>query len=149
MKIITEMSVQRAKAIDYLERYNYQRIKHLLLVYFYTNNDAVNHWLDEICAWCEDSYRIKPNNKLLDKDTIYETIWLNPKDWLSKSTINTFIKNMHSRKGLAVIKTYDYSAVEKYLEEYFKWLSDQLSKTDLVSDDLIRNKILQLISKYK
>lgn len=149
MRILFEMAHDRKFVINKLMQDNTERIDHLLLVYFYTDNESLNHWLNEICAWCKHSYRVKPRNKLLSAHTIYDAIWLAPKDGITEKSVATILKNFHTCKELPFIEEFDYNDVYNYLESFFKWLSIQLSNDDVVDAQAIKDKILQLVDEYK
>ena len=149
MKIILEMAYSRAKAEILFQQYNEKRINHLILAYLYPDNTAFNHWLNEVCAWTSESYRVKPRNKLLKAKTIYDLIWLQPKDGYSEKAVVMRIRNFHAVKDLPVVKSYDYSKLMQYLEEFFKWVSSELSQKETLDADNIKRVMNSLIRKYR
>lgn len=107
-----------------------------------------NHWIDEICAWSSRSFRIKPNNKLLNAKTIYDVFWLQPKDRYSENGIKMVLKNLRLDKHLPAF-SYDYDSLMQYLEVFFKWLSGNLSKYDDIDKEAIKKTIIGLINIFK
>ena len=149
MNIILEIAYSRAKAEILFQQYNEKRINHLILAYLYPDNTAFNHWLNEVCAWTSESYRVKPRNKLLKAKTIYDLIWLQPKDGYSEKAVDMRIRNFHAVKDLPVVKSYDYSKLMQYLEEFFKWVSSELSQKETLDADNIKRVMNSLIRKYR
>ena len=148
MKILKEMAYERNKAIDKFQYYNEKRINHLILAYLYPDNDSFDHWLEEICAWTNTSYRVKPRNKLLNAKTIYDLIWIQPKDGYSETSMKTRLNNFHTSKNLPLITDYDYESLMSYLESFFKWVSNELSKQDEVDNERIKKAIRGFITIY-
>lgn len=92
MKIIKEMAYSKSDAIHKFITFNELRIDHLIMIYLYPYNNSVEHWLTEICAWCKNSYRVKPNNRLLSAKTLYDLLWLRPKDGYSEQRVKKFVQ---------------------------------------------------------
>lgn len=149
MRILFEMAHDRKFVINKLMQDNTERIDHLLLVYFYTDNESVNRWLNEIYTWCRHSYRVGFRRKLLSSRQVYKAIWLALKDGITEKSVAITLKNFHTCKELPVIEEFNYNDVYNYLESFFKWLSIQLSNDDVVDAQLIKDKILQLVDEYK
>ena len=143
-----EMAFSRSEVIRRFRDNDENRIEHLILVYLYPDNDAVNHWIDEICAWSSKSYRVKPNNKFLSAKTIYDIIWLQPKDRYSENGIKMVLKNLRLDKHLLEVD-YNYDFLIQYLEIFFKWLSDNLSKYDDIDKSLIKKTIIGLVNTFR
>lgn len=148
MKLLTEMAYPKSVAINKFQQFNEKRIEHLMLVYFYVDNESVDHWLNEICAWSKFSYRIKPRNKLMRSSTIYDLIWLQPKDSINVNSVKTRLKNFHTMKHLPLILEFDLNNLIEYLDSFFLWLSEQLSKNDEVDAERIKKYILGLVNIY-
>lgn len=143
-----EMAFSRSEAIRRFRNNDENRIEHLILVYLYPDNDAANHWIDEICAWSCKSYRTKPGNKLLSAKTIYDILWLQPKDGYSKNSIDVFLSNLRLDKHLPEVE-YNYDSLIEYLQVFFKWLSNELSQNDRVDISIMRRMIRGLVNTYK
>ena len=145
---LLEMAFSRSEAIRRFRNNDENRIEHLILVYLYPDNDAANHWIDEICAWSCKSYRTKPGNKLLSAKTIYDILWLQPKDGYSKNSIDVFLGNLRLDKHLPEVE-YNYDSLIAYLQVFFKWLSNELSQNDRVDISIMRRMIRGLVNTYK
>lgn len=143
-----EMAFSRSEAIRRFRNNDENRIEHLILVYLYPDNDAANHWIDEICAWSCKSYRTKPGNKLLSAKTIYDILWLQPKDGYSKNSIDVFLSNLRLDKHLPEVE-YNYDSLIEYLQVFFRWLSNELSQNDRVDISIMRRMIRGLVNTYK
>ena len=141
-----EMAYDRKKVIDKFQDKNEERIYHLLYIFFFRDNESLNHWINEVIAFSKMSYRVKPKNKLMNSCTIYDLIWLQPKDMINKKNILRFLNIANKSKGLNKIEKYSFTNLNNFLEEFFKQLSDELSKYDLV--DNIEYKIKELLNKY-
>ena len=143
-----EMAFAKSEVIRRFRDNDENRIEHLILVYLYPDNDAANHWIDEICAWSSKSFRTKPNNKLLNAKTIYDVLWLQPKDRYSENGIKTVLKNLRLDKHLPEV-SYDYNSLMQYLEVFFKWLSDNLSKYDDIDKEVIKKTVIGLVNTFR
>ena len=143
-----EMAFSRSEAIRRFRNNDENRIEHLILVYLYPDNDAANHWIDEICAWSCKSYRMKPGNKLLSAKTIYDILWLQPKDGYSKNSIDVFLSNLRLDKHLPEVE-YNYDSLIEYLQVFFKWLSNELSQNDRVDISIMGRMIRGLVNTYR
>lgn len=148
MKIIHEMAYKKSKVEMLFQQHNEKRINHLILAYLYTDNTAFNHWLNEICAWTSESYRVKPRNKLLSAKTIYDLIWLQPKDGYSETSMTMRIRNFQLDKHLPEVK-YNYAMLMEYLESFFIWISNELAQKDNLNKSRIKEVIKGLINAYK
>lgn len=145
---LLEMAFSRSEAIRRFRNNDENRIEHLILVYLYPDNDAANHWIDEICAWSCKSYRTKPGNKLLSAKTIYDILWLQPKDGYSKNSIDVFLSNLRLDKHLPEVE-YNYDSLMEYLESFFIWISNELAQKDNLNKSRIKEVIKGLINAYK
>lgn len=145
---LLEMAFSRSEAIRRFRNNDENRIEHLILVYLYPDNDAADHWIDEICAWSCKSYRTKPGNKLLSAKTIYDILWLQPKDGYSKNSIDVFLSNLRLDKHLPEVE-YNYDSLIEYLQVFFRWLSNELSQNDRVDISIMRRMIRGLVNTYK
>ena len=143
-----EMAFSRSEAIRRFRNNDENRIEHLILVYLYPDNDAADHWIDEICAWSCKSHRTKPGNKLLSARTIYDILWLQPKDGYSRNSIDVFLSNLRLDKHLPEVE-YNYDSLIEYLQVFFKWLSNELSQNDRVDISIMRRMIRGLVNTYR
>lgn len=141
-----EMSYERKKVIDKFQSKNEKRIYHLMYIFFFRDNESINHWIDEVISFTKDSYRIKPKNKLLSSNEIYKLIWLEPKDLVNEENVKRFLNINYKNKGLRTSSNYSFNNLKNYLTDFFKWVSDELAKYDLV--DSIDEKIFDLLTKY-
>lgn len=141
-----EMAYERKKVINKFQDKNEKRIYHLIYIFFFRNSESFEHWIDEVTAFSENSYRVKLKNKLLSFDDIYKLIWLEPKDLVNVENINRFLNIAYKSKGLPKIENYSFNNLNNFLNDFFKWISLELSKYDLV--DNIDVKIKELLNKY-
>lgn len=148
MKIIKETAYSKSDVIHKFINFNELRMDYLIMVYLYPYNAAVEHWLTEICSWCKNSYRVKPNNRLLSAKTLYDLLWLRPKDGYSEQRIGKFVQYLVKEKQLPET-TYNYRDLIRYLESFFLWLSNKLSQEDLVNPAVIKKYIKGLIDIYR
>lgn len=146
LQLCNEMSYERKKVINKFQDKNEKRIYHLMYIFFFRNNESFDHWIDEVKAFTEISYRVKPKNKLLSSNEIYKLIWLEPKDLVNNENVKRFLNIAYKSKGLPKINNYSFDNLNNFLNDFFKWVSVELSKYDLVDD--IDNKIYELLNKY-
>lgn len=148
MKIIREMSYSKSDAVRKFMHYNEMRIEHLIMVYLYPHNDSVEHWINEISAWCRNSYRVKPRNKLLAASTLYDLLWIRPKDGYTEQRVRKFVDYLIIEKHLPEVN-YSYHNMIKYLESFFLWLSNELSQEDFINPSTIRKYVYNLLDIYR
>lgn len=146
LQMYNEMSYERKKVINKFQDKNEKRIYHLMYIFFFRNNESFDHWIAEVKAFTEFSYRVKPKNKLLSSNEIYKLIWLEPKDLVNTENVKRFLNIAYKSKGLPRINNYSFDNLNNFLNDFFKWVSSELSKYDLVDD--IENKIRELLNKY-
>lgn len=146
LQMYNEMSYERKKVINKFQDKNEKRIYHLMYIFFFRNNESFDHWVDEVKAFTEISYRVKPKNKLLSSNEIYKLIWLDPKDLVNNENVKRFLNIAYKSKGLPKINNYSFDNLNNFLNDFFKWVSIELSKYDLVDD--IDDKIQELLNKY-
>ena len=146
LQLLHEMAYERKKVIDKFQDKNEKRIYHLMYIFFFRDNESVNHWIDEVKAFSENSYRVKPKNKLLQSNDIYNIIWLQPKDMVNVENVSRFLNIAHKSKGLSKIEKYSFDNLINFLVDFFNWISNELSNYDLVDD--IDVKIKELLNKY-
>lgn len=146
LQLYNEMAYERKKVVNKFQDKNEKRIYHLMYIFFFRNNESCEHWIDEVTAFTENSYRVKPKNKLLSSNDIYKLIWLEPKDLVNVENINRFLNIAYKSKGLPKIEKYSFNNLYNFLDDFFKWVSLELSRYDLV--DAIDTKIKELLNNY-
>lgn len=142
-----EMAYSKKTAIRKIEDVTEMRIEHLIKIfaYFDFRKDDINHWIDEIVNWSWKSPLLKGNTHLKQKE-LYRILWKDPKDSYTERRVQIFL-NALQRKGYPHIN-YNYSNLINYLEDFNKWLSEELSEGDIFSYK-IESKILELVKKYR
>ena len=150
---MTEMAYSKKEIFQILFQLNDARITHLLkLFYFPTFTDYTAGWIITVYKTTSRIYRDKATNKLPTEEFIYNTIWGGQDDVFS-AHLKGIVKDFNDKldpdyKYLPVIFNKNEAKVRKYMTEYFKWLSKQLSKNGKVTLSEVSSVITQLLNKY-
>lgn len=123
-------------------------ITHLLCIYFWPNLEYVSHWISEVYSGIPTVPKMKHNNKYPSSKDIYESTFGGVED--------TFVYQFDTYKDIVLSKedkleepeNLNPNKIHDYLNDYFHWLSNELSKNGKVTKVHIEDKIHELLSKY-
>lgn len=116
--------------------------KHIIKLLIYPNNSLVDHWKHEIWTFQNDIDRLKGTNKYPSSQFIFDAL----------SVHNDIVGNL-----VLIVKETEYKldsqdisegAAAAALEEYQKWLADNLSKYGIVRHKDVENKLDEIMNKY-
>ena len=109
--ILFEMAKSRKDAKNLITGLSPQIIKHLVKIFVFNSPENKNHWIDEINNWLleiDDIY-LKPSNKKLDWQTIYNWIVFDSAPHYSASYINGLVRRW-KKTQYQNVEVYDYDA---------------------------------------
>lgn len=138
----TEFSVELSHQGEYA-------ITHLLCIYFWPNTEFVSHWISEVYAALPRVQRLKHNNKLPTTKLIYDKLYGEiEEDFISQFDVYKDVV-LGKENELEEPKNLNANKIHDYLDNYFRWLADRLSKEGKVNRIEVENKINELLSKYR
>ena len=83
---------------------------------------------------------------LMKERLIADGIFDKVKQSFINENVNRFLNIAYKSKGLPKIENYSFNNLYNFLDDFFKWVSLELSKYDLV--DNIDIEIQELLNKY-
>lgn len=120
---------------------------HLILIYLFRDNVNVNHWLNEVFGSCHDVSKCKNNNKYPKPEFIYESLWGYWEDTFDDNILSE-VDYVRIKEKLAIEVSFDSNNLHNFLNDYFKWLSMQLSHNGSVRLADVKLQVAALLSKY-
>jgi hypothetical protein len=106
-----EMAKSRKDAKNLITGLSPQIIKHLVKLFVFNSPENKSHWINEIDNWLleiDDIY-LKPSNKKLDWQTIYDWIVFDSSPYYSASYINSIVTRWKKTQYMNV-QVYEYDA---------------------------------------
>lgn len=106
-----EMAKSRKDAKNLITSLSPQIVKHLVKLFVFNSPENKNHWISEIDNWVleiDDIY-LKPSNKKLDWQTIYNWMIFDSSPYYSASYINGIV-NRWKKTQYVDVQMYDYDA---------------------------------------
>lgn len=124
-------------------------ITHLLCIYFWPNTEYISHWISEVHSGISTVPKMKHNNKYPSSKDIYQSTFGGVED--------VFISHFDAYKDIVLgkeneleePKNLNANKIHDYLDNYFRWLADRLSKEGKVNRIEIEDKINELLYKYR
>ena len=120
---------------------------HLILIYLFRDDINVNHWLNEVFGSCHDVSKCKHNNKYPKPEFIYESLWRYWEDTFDDNILSE-IDYVLVKENLDVEVSFNFDNLHNFLNDYFKWLSEQLSRNGNVRLSEVKSYVKELLSRY-
>ena len=117
-------------------------IEHLIKIFLYPDAQENNHWRREVAAALNDVPKMKNSNKLPKAKFILDSSWMAWEDVFDRKV--EVVKEDMVEDPIDISTDVLYAAVN----EYFNWLSVELSTYSVVSNSDIYNEIDYLQNKY-
>lgn len=116
--------------------------EHLTKMYLYPEADCLTHWMQEAWAFFHSVPKLKHNNKLPSAKFIYENIsvYIDQPESLIR-----IVKG--SEKDLYTDRDNDVEGLVQFMEAYFSWISEELSKNESVTEPEAVDKLSDLLDK--
>ena len=117
-------------------------IEHLIKIFLYPNAQEYNHWKQEVAAVLKKVPKLKNSNKLPSASFIVDSSWMVWEDQFDRfvEVVKEEMKELSENINNDTL----YDAID----EYFEWLSKELSKYGSVVSDNIYHEIDYLQNKY-
>ena len=148
-EIILELSFNAKSLILRLQGLSAPINLHLMKLYMMPNCKNRDHWFKELNGWFDDisSYYVKPNKKMLSKDTYYRILFDEP-----FGDIDEYLKTRYIER---LKDTYPNEKIEVSLEE-FEFMIRRMSSFYLEMCELISTRkyngketLLRLLEKHE
>lgn len=147
IRILYEFADSKNDIKDFLRRNDENYLIHLAKIFFMRDRQELSHWKDEVYSFYSRVKKTKNKNKYPDPKFIYFNIYGKDED-SPKSIIENVYDKLDMDYSIKINKSYG-NIFLKFVREYTKWLSQNLSDNGYVSRSDVRSKIDELLSKYK
>ena len=126
-------------------------ITHLLYLCLAPNSTTVNHWIDEIYSFIHDIEMLKGKNKYPKKEKIYNWTYGKKQDRVNKTGwLGIQIEDALDKENLETYLTVNQvmDMLDVVCDEYFTWLSAELSTIGAVSRRSVQKKVHELLDMH-
>ena len=120
---------------------------HLILIYLFREDINVNHWLNEVFGSCHDVAKCKINNKYPKPEFIYESLWGYWEDTFDDNILSE-VDYVLVKENLSTEVRFNSDNLHNFLDDYFEWLSIQLSQRGSVRLAEVKSYVSSLLSEY-
>jgi hypothetical protein len=142
-----EMADSLSKIAQRLFQYEAVRLEHLLKVYYFRDFQMyLNGWITSIYKCNIQIPKNVNTNKYPTYKFIYKNLWENEIDAFEDHH-EGYISTFASYKYLPKIENPDLEGVFLFCEEYFKWLSLQLSQEGKITLEEVKEKLNSLLEE--
>ena len=145
---VTEFADSKKEIERELKSRTEQVILHLFKLYLMSDNESRNHWIREIANFLNSVSLLSGKNKFPTSKQIYEWTYDKYQDVITNTTyIRKMTYDIIDDYGVDISKSYSQICDEfdRICENYFKWLSNELSQSGFVSRREIFDKLNELI----
>ena len=148
IKLLTELAIEKRHLEDRLIDRSVEIIEHLLCIVLDPKNVNRDHWTSEIYAFINNVPILKSTKKLPTEQFIYDStygVWQD--NILNNDYFNRQIESICEEENIDIPDDIGSKQTEfdMICAEYFKWLSNTLSKSGKVTRSSCKNKIDELI----
>ena len=117
-------------------------IEHLIKIFLYPDVQECNHWKQEVAAVLKKVPKLKNSNEFPSAAFIVDNSWMVWEDQFDRSVEVTKLEMKEQPENIDNDTLYDA------VNEYFHWLSKEISKYGSVVSNNIYNEIDFLQNKY-
>lgn len=139
-RYIFGMSKGKKDLESWIEDHTFPTMCALAQLYLFPYFSAKNHWKQEVWSSFNSMHLLKTNNKLPSAQFIYDSSW-GIDSVYAKDAINWAIAH---ESNLTPISDIDIDFISEVMSEYFRWLSNQLSKTKFLVPEHVYRKLEEL-----
>ena len=132
MDPVLAFAESRAHVGYMIDAHTYQVMVHLAKLYMFPGAQQHNHWCHEVWVQLKSVPTLKPSTKRPDWKFIFEHSWEMNVDFL-KDAIEEAVSSEEELTPRADANSGELSAM---MEQYFIWLSTELSKANVHSSDV-------------
>lgn len=119
-----------------------QVINHLIKIFLYPKANEQSHWKQEVAVLLNDIPKLKNSKKYPKADFLYNNTWN-----VFKETTANRIANIVDMMNEEPIEA-SYEDIYNAIQTYFLWICDRLSKSGIVRNDEIYQKIEDIREVY-
>jgi len=148
IRLLTELAIEKRHLEDRLIDRSVEIIEHLLCIVLDPKNVNRDNWTSEIYAFINNVPILKSTKKLPTERFIYDStygVWQD--NILNNEYFNRQIESICEEENIDIPE--DIGSIQTDFDiicaEYFKWLSNTLSKSGKVTRSSCKNKIDELI----
>lgn len=148
IRLITEFALEKKEIQRRLINVTPKVIEHLMYLALDPNNINRNHWEQEIYSFLYDIEFLKGGKKLPKRDFIYDNTYGVKRDQvLNDKWFLTRVKGICNKENMLRPKDIklEQNNVDYICNNYFLWLSDNLSKDGIIDDEECYNYIDKLL----
>lgn len=139
-RCIYAMSWNRQDLAAWIEEHRVPVTQALTQLYLFPNSQYENHWRQEVWAGFHTMKRLKGTNKLPSATFIYDNIWGRIPERMN-SLMKRVIYHEHDLQPRA---QYSEVELETLISNYFIWISNELSKSDVLYAEEVYQKLDEL-----
>lgn len=143
MKIYVKASAMKKKDLaDDLQDVTIPIIQHLLKLYLFPNAEEKMHWRREVAKLLRGVPKLKAKHKRPSANFIFENTYL-----MFSYRIKEFVDDVIADEYTLTPDNYKFQNIDwavNIIEEYFDWLSNQLSTYGVITLPTIYSKLEEL-----
>ena len=145
---LVEFAGSRKELLTNLPKQGDFAITHLLCIYFWPNTQYVGHWISEVYSALPAISKMKGNNKFPKAKDIYHKLFGIRED-IFVEQFDIYVDLVANKEpDLQIPTNLNANKIHDYLNDYFHWLSNELSKNGKITKVDVEDKIHELLSKY-
>ena len=136
-KQILGSAKKRAELADWIEEHSTPVIISLIQLYLFPSSEYENHWRQEVWSNFHEMKLLSSTKKLPSSDFILTNLWKYDEKYIS-----SLIEYVLDKESTLVPRdNIDINVVRLSVFNYFKWISDQLSRNRVVKPSDVYKKL--------
>lgn len=125
--------------------------KHLLKIFYWSNAEEVDHWINEVYSNLNRVYKVSNSKKYPKVDKLLSILWYESADMID-DIIRVFIEDANDSTNekyskLPYIEDSKILEATKFCKKYYFALAEKLSESGNVSNLWVKNTIRNLLNK--
>ena len=136
---IRAMSEPQAEAYRRISDQAAKILEHIIKLVEYPEAQETNHWKQEIFGFLNEVRKLRGSNKFPKSKLIYKALTV------SNDMIDKFIGRVHRTYKDMIPRNLPEDIILSAVEDYQKWLAEQLSKEGILDPDDIYNKLDEVV----
>ena len=134
------MSKSKSELAGWIEDHTFPVMCAITQLYLFENCDVRSHWRQEVWANFKDMRLLRRQNKLPTSKFIFENSWKVNEVFVDDAVTWA----IDHENNLICREDIDVNHLHAIMENYFKWLSDQLSTHKTISSTAVYTKLDEL-----
>lgn len=136
---IRSMSETQSKVYDSITSHVAEMNKHIIKLLLYPDCRYVSHWQHEIYSFLNSVPKLKNSNKFPKANFILKALSIY--DDMLDAFIEPVIDDEPNLEPRAVL----VETIQHVVQSYHEWLASELSSRGVISQNLIRHKLAELV----